>query len=66
VHAYLRGSGTVARIALENADPQQPMTALLSTVLDHAVAPSEIRHVFENASADARRALLSEPAIDQA
>ncbi|SEF38153.1 protein of unknown function [Amycolatopsis pretoriensis] len=66
VHAYLRGSGTVARIALENADPQQPMTLLLSTVLDHAVAPSEARHVIENASADARRTLLSEPAIDQA
>ncbi|MGW5748549.1 DUF4192 domain-containing protein [Amycolatopsis sp. NPDC003861] len=66
VHAYLRGSGTVARIALENADPQQPMTLLLSTVLDHAIAPSEIRHVIENASADARRTLLSEPAIDQA
>ncbi|WP_372667958.1 DUF4192 domain-containing protein [Amycolatopsis kentuckyensis] len=66
VHAYLRGSGTVARIALENADPQQPMTQLLSTVLDHAIAPPEIRHVIENASADTRRTLLSEPAIDQA
>jgi hypothetical protein len=42
------------------------MTAMHSTVLDHAVAPSQIRHVFENASVDARRALLSEPAIDQA
>jgi hypothetical protein len=66
VHAYLRGSGTGARIALENADPEHPMTALLSTLLDHAVAPSEIRHVIHNASTDARRTLLSEPAIDQA
>ncbi|WIV60649.1 DUF4192 domain-containing protein [Amycolatopsis nalaikhensis] len=66
VHAYLRGSGTVARIALENADPKHPMTLLLSTVLDHAVAPSEIRHVIENASVEARRTLLSEPTIDQA
>ncbi|MFJ7212686.1 DUF4192 domain-containing protein [Amycolatopsis sp. NPDC098790] len=65
VHAYLRGSGTGARIALENADPEHPMTLLLSTVLDHAVAPSEIRHVIENASAEARRTLLSEPAVDQ-
>ncbi|SEF38154.1 hypothetical protein SAMN05421837_118105 [Amycolatopsis pretoriensis] len=42
------------------------MTAMHSTALDHAVAPPEIQHVFENASVDARRALLSEPAIDQA
>jgi hypothetical protein len=66
VHAYLRGSGTGARIALENADPEQPLTALLSTLLDHAVAPSEIRHVIHNASTDARRTLLSEPAVEQA
>ncbi|WP_103349736.1 DUF4192 domain-containing protein [Amycolatopsis sp. CA-128772] len=66
VHAYLRGSGTGARIALENADPEHPMTALLSMVLDHAVPPSEVRHVIQNASADARRILLSERAIDQA
>ncbi|GLY43007.1 hypothetical protein Amsp01_090300 [Amycolatopsis sp. NBRC 101858] len=66
VHAYLRGDGTGARIALENADPEQPMTALLSTLLHHAVPPSKIHHVIHNASADARRTLLSEPAVDQA
>ncbi len=65
VHAYLRGSGTGARIALENADPKHPLAALLSTLLDHAVAPSEIRHVIHNASTDARRTLLNESAIDQ-
>lgn len=66
VHAYLRGDGAAARIALENADPEQPMTALLSTVLDNAVPPSKVHHVIQNASVDARRTLLSEPTVDQA
>ncbi|WP_103337702.1 DUF4192 domain-containing protein [Amycolatopsis sp. CA-126428] len=66
VYAYLRGDGTVARIALEHADAEQPLAGLLSTMLSHAVSPSKVHHVFQNASADARRTLLSEPATDQA
>ncbi|WP_410598014.1 DUF4192 domain-containing protein [Amycolatopsis sp. lyj-23] len=66
VYAYLRGDGTVARIALEHADPEQTLAALLSTVLAHAIAPSKVHHVFHNAGADARRTLLSEPATDEA
>ncbi|WP_284740265.1 DUF4192 domain-containing protein [Amycolatopsis sp. RTGN1] len=66
VHAYLRGDGTGARIALENADPEQLMVRLLSNMLGHAVPPSKVHHVFQNASADARCTLLSEPAVDQA
>ncbi|MFF1612289.1 DUF4192 domain-containing protein [Amycolatopsis sp. NPDC058278] len=66
VYAYLRGDGTVARIALEHTDPEQPLAGLLSTVLAHAIAPSKVHHVFQKASADARRTLLSEPATDQA
>ncbi|MBE8524212.1 DUF4192 domain-containing protein [Amycolatopsis sp. H6(2020)] len=66
VHAYLRGDGTGARIALENADPRQPLMALLSHLLSLAVPPSKVYDVIQNASADARRALLSEPAVDQA
>jgi hypothetical protein len=66
VYAYLRGDGTVARIALEHAGPEQPLAGLLSTVLAHAIAPSKVHHVFQNASADARRTLLSEPATEQA
>ncbi|WP_410573350.1 DUF4192 domain-containing protein [Amycolatopsis sp. cmx-4-61] len=65
MYAYLRGDGTVARIALEHADPEQPLAGLLSTVLAHAIAPSKVQHVFQKASADARRTLLSEPATDQ-
>ncbi|GHG30213.1 MULTISPECIES: DUF4192 domain-containing protein [Amycolatopsis] len=66
VYSYLRGDGTVARIALEHTDPEQPLASLLSTVLAHAIAPSKVHHVFQNASDDARRTLLSEPATDQA
>ncbi|WP_410626223.1 DUF4192 domain-containing protein [Amycolatopsis sp. cmx-8-4] len=66
VHAYLRGDGTGARIALENADPEHLMMRLLSNMLGHAVPPSKVHHVFQNASADARRTLLTEPAVDQA
>ncbi|MFJ9782527.1 DUF4192 domain-containing protein [Amycolatopsis sp. NPDC101161] len=66
VYAYLRGDGTVARIALEHADPEQPLAGLLSTMLTHAVPPSKIHSVIQNASADARRTLLSEPPTDQA
>jgi hypothetical protein len=66
VRAYLRGDGTGARIVLENADPELPLMTLLSHLLDLAVPPSKVRHVIQNASADARRTLLSEPAIDQA
>ncbi|WP_410598027.1 DUF4192 domain-containing protein [Amycolatopsis sp. lyj-23] len=66
VYAYLCGDGTVARIALEHADPEQPLAGLLSTMLSHAVPPSKVHHVFQTAGADARRTLLSEPATDQA
>ncbi|MGV9367090.1 DUF4192 domain-containing protein [Amycolatopsis sp. NPDC003731] len=63
-HAYLRGDGTRARIALENAGPEQPLTELLSRLLGHAVAPSEIRHLIQNASTETRRTLLGEPTIE--
>jgi hypothetical protein len=66
VHAYLRGDGAGARIALEHADPQQPLAGLLSTVLRHAIAPSKLHDVIQNASADARHTLLSEPAVEEA
>jgi hypothetical protein len=66
VHAYLRGDGTGARIALDNADPEHPLTRLLSSLLGHAVPPSKIRDMILKASADARRTLLGEPAVDQA
>ncbi|WP_143265474.1 DUF4192 family protein, partial [Amycolatopsis lexingtonensis] len=65
VHAYLRGDGTGARIALEHADPRQPLMRLLTHLLNLAVPPSEVHEVIHNGSADARRTLLSEPAIDQ-
>ncbi|MET8997197.1 DUF4192 domain-containing protein [Amycolatopsis sp. NPDC004169] len=66
VHAYVRGDGTGARIALENADPEQPLTGLLSRLLGHAVPPSKLDDLIQNISVDARRTLLSEPAVDQA
>ncbi|WP_370964934.1 DUF4192 domain-containing protein [Amycolatopsis sp. cg9] len=66
MHAYLRGDGAGARIALENADLEQPLALLLSRMLDHAVPPSKVHHVFQNASADARRTLLGKPAVDPA
>jgi hypothetical protein len=66
IHAYLRGDGTGARIALEHADPEQPLAGLLSTMLRHAIAPSKIHEVIHNASADARHTLLSEPAAEEA
>ncbi|MET8848611.1 DUF4192 domain-containing protein [Amycolatopsis sp. NPDC004625] len=66
IHAYLRGDGAGAQIALEHADPRQPLAVLLSTMLRHAIAPSRIHGVIQNASADARRTLLSEPAAEQA
>jgi hypothetical protein len=66
MHAYLRGDGTSARIALDNADPEQPLTRLLTSTLDHAVPPSKVRDLIQKASADARCTLLAEPAVDQA
>ncbi|MEV4049549.1 DUF4192 domain-containing protein [Amycolatopsis sp. NPDC049688] len=66
IHAYLRGDGAGARIALANADPEQPLADLLSHLLGHAVAPSKIYDLVQNGSADARRTLLSEPVPDQA
>ncbi|WP_328442834.1 DUF4192 domain-containing protein [Amycolatopsis sp. NBC_00438] len=66
VYAYLRGDGTVARIALEHTGPEQPLAGLLSHLLELAVAPSKVRDMIRNASADARRTLLSEPVPDQA
>ncbi len=65
MHAYLRGDGTSARIALDNADPEQPLTRLLTSMLDHAVPPSKVRGLIQRASAEAHCTLLSEPAIDQ-
>ncbi|WIV52864.1 DUF4192 domain-containing protein [Amycolatopsis nalaikhensis] len=65
VHAYLRGDGTLARIALEHADPEEPLAVVLSTMLGHAVAPSKIHELIQNASAAARRTLLREPALGQ-
>ncbi len=66
VHAYLRGDGVGARIALENADREQPLTRLLTSVLGHALPPSTVRDLVQKASAEARRALLGEPEVDQA
>ncbi|WP_328617261.1 DUF4192 domain-containing protein [Amycolatopsis sp. NBC_00355] len=64
MHAYLRGDGTGAGIALENADPEQPLTRLLTSMLGHAVPPSKVRDLVQKASAEARRALLGEPPAD--
>ncbi|MFF1612259.1 DUF4192 domain-containing protein [Amycolatopsis sp. NPDC058278] len=66
MHAYLRGDGAGARIALENADPEQPLVRLLACLLDRAVAPSKVRDMVQEASADARRTLLGEPVVEQA
>ncbi|WP_103355930.1 DUF4192 domain-containing protein [Amycolatopsis sp. CA-128772] len=66
IHAYLRGDGVGAQIALEHADSGQPLAVLLTTMLRHAIAPSKIHGVILNASANARHTLLSEPAAEQA
>jgi hypothetical protein len=66
MHAYLRGSGAGAQIALANSNPEQPLARLLARLLDQAVPPSKVRDMIQEASADARRTLLGEPAVDQA
>ncbi|WP_326948632.1 MULTISPECIES: hypothetical protein [unclassified Amycolatopsis] len=66
MRAYQRGDGTSARIALENTDPEQPLTRLLTSMLGHAVPPSTVRDLVQKTSAEARRALLGEPPADHA
>jgi hypothetical protein len=65
MHAYQRGDGTSARIALETADPEQPLPRLLLTMLDHAVPPPDIQRAAQQISRDGRRTLTGEPAADQ-
>jgi hypothetical protein len=66
MHAYLRGDGASARIALENADAEQPLARLLTRLLDQAVPPAKVRELTQKTSADCRLMLLGEPAVDQA
>ncbi|WP_328649109.1 hypothetical protein OHS58_18065 [Amycolatopsis sp. NBC_00348] len=54
MRAYQRGDGTSARIALENTDPEQPLTRLLTSMLGHAVPPSTVRDLVQKTSAEAR------------
>jgi hypothetical protein len=64
-HAYQLGDGVSARVALEAADPEQPLPRLLLTMLDHGVPPSEIRKLAQQISRECRHTLLGAPATDQ-
>nr|WP_235926741.1 DUF4192 domain-containing protein [Actinokineospora pegani] len=52
VHAYLRGDGTLARIAVTaalEADGDHPLARLLSTALGQAMPPEELRRIMTEA-----------------
>jgi hypothetical protein len=57
LHAYQRGDGTTARIALETADRRHPLSRLLLQMLDCGVPPTSFRSLLQQTSRDARRAL---------
>ncbi|WP_103349795.1 DUF4192 domain-containing protein [Amycolatopsis sp. CA-128772] len=65
LHAYQRGDGTTARIALETADIQQPLPRLLLEMLDRCVPPTQIRTPAQEMSHNTRRALRGAQPTDK-
>ncbi|MFB9686148.1 DUF4192 domain-containing protein [Amycolatopsis plumensis] len=65
MHAYQRGDGVTARIALETADLQQPLPRLLLEMLDRCVPPTQIRTLAQEMSRDTRDKLLGAQPTDK-